>query len=213
MLLKPSFNPKLKNVVFNNGSCWAVDYSRYHEIELNDFPDIDLVISRELLSVADFIYLSGVDEFKFYEGESHYFFVVGDDFFIIEKNGFVAEEEKKSFLSKYNKPGFVKFSLSSKKFLEAVERIGITTNESTAIAITCQSNKIVLESEDKFDNHSREVIPVALSGDMPLKSIKWDRLAKSLNSVCPLDVEVRINEKSMAIKTDKDKIVLTFVAG
>ncbi len=210
--LRITFDPRLKNVVFDGKECWAVDHSRCHIKSTINFPEMDLVIPVESLSLASFIYLLEAEEFKCYEDEYYYFFVVGDDYFVIERSKLKAEEEKKLFMLEYNAPDCIQFNVSSKEFLEALERVGVTSDKlDKSIALTCQDNKVILESDDKHLNKSREVISVALSHDVPTKYIRWDSLAESLQSVSPLAVEVRIYQKSMAILTDEDTIILNFV--
>jgi DNA polymerase III sliding clamp (beta) subunit (PCNA family) len=208
----------LRQVMFENGRCWATDMARYQEIMTNLPKLFKMTLPVIALDLIKFIELSGVETFEFEEAEDFYFFKVKDDLFLC-RHPHVKVVNESLLFKKLNEEKQGSFLVDVEKLRSIIGRIRLTAETQAGkvhFEVSKDDKTLTLSAEDDFQNKSREAFPILLKGNKKETTRKFDMnwmlIFDALQAVRrQKTVEIFIDKEYLILKSEDSKALIPMV--
>lgn len=212
-----SIRVSLKQLVFEDGICWASDDTIYQRVR-SDLPkELRFAVPIAALDIIKFIRLSSADSIELICAGDYYFFKVGEDKFVcrapnlraIKATGLVA------LLSGESKQG--RFTAETQRLLSIVKRMSITTDVRTnRLDFEIQPGVLRVSSQDNDGNSAEEKLRINFSGSSSTKKkfgLHWEVVIHALESVRQKTVDVRIDDNHVVFASDDGLGIVPMLIG
>ena len=209
--------PNLRQVMFENGRCWATDMGRYQEIITNLPKMFKMTLPIVALDLVKFIKLSGVDTVEFEETEDFYFFKMKDDLFLC-KHPHIKVVNESLLFKKLNEVRQGNFLVEVQKLKSTVGRIRLTAETQAGkvhFEISKDDKTLTVSAEDDFKNKSKEAFPILLQGNKKETirkfDMNWVLLSEALQAISDKIVQIFIDKEYLVVKSDDSKALIPMV--
>jgi DNA polymerase III sliding clamp (beta) subunit (PCNA family) len=205
----------LRQVMFENGRCWATDMARYQEVVTNLPRMFKMTLPIVALDLVKFIALSGGDTIEFEETENFYFFKVKDDLFSC-RHPHVKVVNESLLFKNLNDTRQGNFLVEVQKLQDVIGRIRLTAEVQAGkvhFEISKDDKTLIVSAKDDFKNKSKEAFPILLQGNKKETTRKFDMnwmlLSEALQAIKGTKaVQIFVDKEYLVLKTEDSKALI-----
>jgi len=205
----------LRQVMFENGRCWATDMARYQEVTTNLPRMFKMTLPIVALDLVKFVGLSGGDSIEFEETEDFYFFKVKDDLFSC-RHPHVKVVKESLLFKNLNDTRQGNFIVTVQKLKDVISRICLTAETKAGkvhFEISNDGKTLVVSAKDDFKNKSKEAFPILLQGNKKETirkfDMNWVLLSEALQAIKETKaVQIFVDKEYLVLKTEDSKALI-----